>query len=60
MLHGRFVAYQPTSLQIVNGHPTHADAASIRADLQVLRPRFDGLITYGSVDGAETSWISCW
>jgi glucan 1,3-beta-glucosidase len=53
MLHGRFVAYEPTSLQIVNGHPTRADAASIRADLRVLRPRFDGLITYGSVDGAE-------
>jgi exo-beta-1,3-glucanase (GH17 family) len=53
MSHGRFVAYEPTSLQIVNGHPTHADAASIRADLQVLRPRFDGLITYGSVDGHE-------
>jgi exo-beta-1,3-glucanase (GH17 family) len=53
MSHGRFVAYQPTSLQVVNGHPTRAEAASIRADLQVLRPRFDGLITYGSVDGAE-------
>jgi exo-beta-1,3-glucanase (GH17 family) len=53
MWHGRFVAYEPTSLRVVNGHPTHAEAASIRADLQVLRPRFDGLITYGSVDGAE-------
>lgn len=53
MLRGRFVAYQPTSLQIFNGHPTPADAASIRADLQVLRSRFDGLITYGSIDGAE-------
>jgi glucan 1,3-beta-glucosidase len=53
MWHGRFVAYQPTSLQVVNGHPARAEAASIRADLQVLRPRFDGLITYGSVNGAE-------
>ena len=53
MLHGRFVAYPPTSLHMVNGHPTRAEAASIRADLQVLRPRFDGLITYGSIDGAE-------
>jgi glucan 1,3-beta-glucosidase len=53
MGHGRFVAYEPTSLQVINGHPTHADVASIRADLQVLRPRFNGLITYGSVDGAE-------
>ena len=53
MLHGRFVAYQPTSLHMVNGHPTRAEAASIRADLQALRPYFDGLITYGSIDGAE-------
>jgi exo-beta-1,3-glucanase (GH17 family) len=50
---GRFVGYEPTALQVVNGRATHADAASIRADLQVLRPRFDSLITYGSVDGAE-------
>jgi exo-beta-1,3-glucanase (GH17 family) len=53
MLHGRFVAYHPTSLRMFDGHPTHADPASIRADLQVLRPHFDGLITYGSVNGAE-------
>ena len=53
MLHGRFVAYSPTSLQMVDGQPTHADPASIRADLQVLRPHFDGLITYGSVNGAQ-------
>jgi exo-beta-1,3-glucanase (GH17 family) len=53
MAHGRFVAYEPTALQMVNGRATHADVASIRADLQVLRPRFDSLITYGSVDGAE-------
>ena len=53
MAHGRFIAYQPTSLQVIYGHPTQADPASIRADLKVLRPRFDGLITYGSVDGAE-------
>ena len=32
---------------------THADPDSIRADLQVLRPRFDSLITYGSISGAE-------
>jgi exo-beta-1,3-glucanase (GH17 family) len=50
---GRFVAYQPTSLRVVNGQPTRADAASIRADLAVLRPKFDSLITYDSVHGAE-------
>jgi exo-beta-1,3-glucanase (GH17 family) len=53
MARGRFVAYEPTALQVVNGRASRADAASIRADLQVLRPRFDSLITYGSIDGAE-------
>jgi exo-beta-1,3-glucanase (GH17 family) len=53
MAHGRFVAYQPTSLQVTNGQATHADPDSIRADLEVLRPRFDSLITYGSINGAE-------
>jgi exo-beta-1,3-glucanase (GH17 family) len=50
---GRFIAYQPTSLQVTNGVSTHADPDSIRADLQVLRPRFDSLITYRSNNGAE-------
>jgi exo-beta-1,3-glucanase (GH17 family) len=53
MAHGRFIAYQPTSLQVTNGVSTQADPDSIRADLQVLRPRFDSLITYGSIIGAE-------
>jgi exo-beta-1,3-glucanase (GH17 family) len=53
MAHGRFIAYQPTSLQVTNGVSTQADPDSIRADLQVLRPRFDSLITYGSINGAE-------
>jgi exo-beta-1,3-glucanase (GH17 family) len=53
MERGRFIAYQPTGLQVVNGHVSHADAEGIRADLVVLRPRFDSLITYDSLDGAE-------
>ena len=53
MAQGRFIAYEPTSLQVIYGHPTQADPDSIRADLKVLRPRFDSLITYGSVHGAE-------
>ena len=53
MTQGRFVTYQPTALQVVNGRATHAGPASISADLQVLRPRFDSLITYGSINGAE-------
>jgi exo-beta-1,3-glucanase (GH17 family) len=50
---GRFVAYQPTSLQVVNGQVGRADAASIRADLTALRAKFDSLITYDSGHGAE-------
>ena len=53
MAHGRFIAYTPTSLHATNGVLTHADPDSIRADLQVLRPHFDSLITYGSISGAE-------
>jgi exo-beta-1,3-glucanase (GH17 family) len=53
MAKGRFVSYQPTSLQVTYGRLTQADPDSIRADLKVLRPRFDALITYGSIKGAE-------
>jgi len=53
MMTGRFVAYDPTSLQFVNGRATHADEASMLEDLKVLRPRFDGLITYTSSNGAD-------
>lgn len=50
---GRFVAYQPTQIRIVNGVASVADAAGIEADLQALRGRFDGLITYGALNGAD-------
>jgi exo-beta-1,3-glucanase (GH17 family) len=53
MAHGRFAAYQPTSLKVVDGRVQAADPASIRADLAVLRPRFDALITYDAIHGAE-------
>jgi exo-beta-1,3-glucanase (GH17 family) len=53
MAQGRFIAYQPTSLQVFDGRATEADAASIRADLAQLRARFDGLITYGAIHGAQ-------
>jgi exo-beta-1,3-glucanase (GH17 family) len=53
MAQGRFIAYQPTSLKVVNAQVTPADPAGIRADLTVLRERFDGLITYDAVHGAE-------
>jgi glucan 1,3-beta-glucosidase len=53
MAHGRFIAYQPTALQIVDGRPTHASESSIAEDLTVLRSRFDALMTYGALHGAE-------
>jgi exo-beta-1,3-glucanase (GH17 family) len=53
MAGGRFVAYQPTALKAINGSLTMADEAGIRADLAVLRPWFDGLITYGAKSGNE-------
>jgi exo-beta-1,3-glucanase (GH17 family) len=53
MATGRFVDYDPTSSQIINGHSSRADEESILQDLKVLRPRFDGLITYTSTNGAE-------
>jgi len=53
MTQGRFVSYQPTQIQIHQGKATRADEAGIAADLAVLRPRFDGLILYGVLDGAD-------
>ena len=53
MTQGRFISYEPTSLQVVDGRAHDADPAGIRADLEVLRPRFDALITYDAVHGAQ-------
>jgi exo-beta-1,3-glucanase (GH17 family) len=53
MAQGRFISYQPTMLKVIGGRLTEVDEASIRADLEVLRPYFDGLITYGALNGAE-------
>ncbi len=53
MATGRFVAYQPTQIRIHNGVASVADEAGIEAYLRALRPFFDGLITYGSSNGAE-------
>lgn len=50
---GRFVAFGPTSLQVHDGRVTPADPVSLRKDLEVLRPRFDSLVTYGARNGAE-------
>jgi len=53
MRQGRFVTYEPTSLQVADGRVHDADPASIRTDLEVLRPHFDALITYDAVHGAQ-------
>ena len=53
MAGGRFVAYHPTSLQLIDGAWTHADPASMHDDLRLLRQRFDGLITYSAAHGAD-------
>jgi exo-beta-1,3-glucanase (GH17 family) len=49
----RFITYEPTSLQVRDGHVHEADVDSIRADLTLLRARFDALITYDAVHGAQ-------
>jgi len=53
MAQGRFIAYEPTSLRVFDGRVTDADTDSIRADLTRLRERFDALITYDAVHGAQ-------
>jgi len=53
MANGRFVTYQPTAITAVDGKLTAASEESIRADLAVLKPHFDGLITYSAISGAE-------
>src|SRR5262249_46373531 len=53
MTDGRFIAYHPTSLQLIDGAWTEADGASMRDDLALLRKRFDGLITYSAAHGAD-------
>lgn len=53
MAQGRFVAYEPTALSVAEGRVHAADAPSIRADLALLRQRFDALVTYDAIHGAE-------
>ena len=53
MAQGRFIAYQPTQIRVVDGRASTADEAGIAADLKALRPRFDALITYGALNGAD-------
>lgn len=53
--HRRFITYTPRSFSIVEGKVVAASAPGIQADLKLLRPFFDGLITYASTDGIEAA-----
>jgi len=53
MANGRFVTYQPTAITAINGQLTSASDDNIRADLAVLKPHFDSLVTYSAISGAE-------
>ncbi len=49
----RFIAYSPSRYEERDGAIRPVSVAELRADLQRLRPDFDGLITYASKDGLE-------
>lgn len=53
LVSARFITYEPTAIRVLDGRVSSADAASIRADLTVLRPQFDALATYDAVHGAQ-------
>ncbi|HTO53870.1 MAG TPA: hypothetical protein VMR50_10825 [Myxococcota bacterium] len=48
----RFVAYTPRGFDPGAGGPP-PDVAALRADLALLRPHFDGLVTYSSANGLD-------
>jgi exo-beta-1,3-glucanase (GH17 family) len=49
----RFMSYTPRSFSVVNGQTKPASLAGITADLKLLRPGFDSLITYSCSNGLE-------
>ncbi len=49
----RFIAYTPSSFAIAGGKVRAATATGIRKDLTLLRPSFNGLITYSATSGLE-------
>lgn len=51
--HTRFIAYTPSSFSISAGKVSAAGKTGIQADLTLLRPFFDGLITYSATSGLE-------
>jgi len=49
----RFMSYTPRSFSVVNGQTQPASPEGITADLKLLRPDFDSLITYSCSNGLE-------
>ena len=49
----RFITYTPRSFSIGGGKVTAANETAIRKDLTLLRPSFNGLITYSATSGLE-------
>ncbi|MBA3007093.1 MAG: hypothetical protein KJ900_16935 [Proteobacteria bacterium] len=49
----RFIAYTPRSFSIGGGKIRAATAAGIREDLTLLRPFFNGVITYSTTSGLD-------
>ena len=49
----RFMSYTPRSFSVVNGQTQPASLEGITADLKLLRPDFDSLITYSCSNGLE-------
>jgi len=51
--YGRFISYTPRSFSLVGGQVVSATEIGIRTDLKLLRPFFDGIITYSANNGLE-------
>ncbi|PWV61633.1 hypothetical protein [Plasticicumulans acidivorans] len=50
----RFIAYTPSAYaETADGQPLPVGTAALRHDLEILRPDFDGLVTYACRDGLE-------
>lgn len=49
----RYIAYTPRGFDVVDSQVTRPSAESVRADLELLRGRFDGLVTYSAWNGHE-------
>lgn len=49
----RFISYTPRSFSVAGERVVAATESGIRADLKLLRPYFNGLITYSSINGVE-------